>query len=710
MIRKEWNQNIAWALLGAIGFGIALTVTVRNAYYTQTQFPLEAYWMACLKACTLAAPVLGFLMGLLQILPEKRRDLWAFLMHRPVSTLTLFAGKALAGAMLYAIAIGIPIVGAAWYAAAPGHLNGPFDVRMPLDCVGAAFAGWPCYFAGLLVALRPARWYGSRILPLFVALPLPFLYGEGAISEFCQIIALSIVLAAVYAISAYGAFASTAEFESQPRSARTALAALLWSSAVVLYLLLTMNPALIGLIRQRPAVTLEQFNVLNDGRIALTSPARDSDTSLWACDRNGVVLEGKRRLIGPDTVFPITLTHADHNLRSYLDDHEYVFPYTTSHEPIPAAGSQSGYAIDSRAASDEGSDGVTWYFNDRSRQLLGYQGNQLVSVAGSNGFYSPEKRDMAGHFDAPLPAMMSMIGSYQFLMRQGSRLMAVSLDQRSVQPIALPVTARDVRLAATWPAFVTSESNTRKRIAELPCYSIVTRDRIYFLNRANTLLFSALRQFTESRYPIVSVTAFPRDGREFVFYQKTAGDGFAPGQLSVLDGSGRQIALTPIPEIKAIPMGNDDAANNPSGYDAIGCPITLAAFVAQGYGHALIENKRAVRELIICIAAAIAWALCGLLISRRWGLRWTACIPWAIAAFLLGIPGVIAQLALRGYPTRVPCPNCKNPRAATEDLCEYCGAPFPGPTINGTEIFGDLCSTNASSIMAVTVAEKDFIR
>ena len=96
---------------------------------------------------------------------------------------------------------------------------------MTLGCVGAVVAAWPCYFAGLLVALRPARWYGSRILPLAAALPLPFLNGSGAIPEFWQVAALSLIVCVVYVTAGYGAFAGTGEFERQSRPTKTALAA-----------------------------------------------------------------------------------------------------------------------------------------------------------------------------------------------------------------------------------------------------------------------------------------------------------------------------------------------------------------------------------------------------------------------------------------------------------------------------------------------------
>ena len=88
-------------------------------------------------------------MGLLQILPELRRDQWAFLVHRPASRTTLFFGKALPGVCLYLAATTLPLLALAAWDGLPGRSAAPFDWRFTLGGWAAILAGLPLYFAGL---------------------------------------------------------------------------------------------------------------------------------------------------------------------------------------------------------------------------------------------------------------------------------------------------------------------------------------------------------------------------------------------------------------------------------------------------------------------------------------------------------------------------------------------------------------------------------
>jgi hypothetical protein len=70
--------------------------------------------------------VVGFLLGLIQILPELKRDRWAALLHRPVSRGVILRGKVVAGLILYAVATVLPFLYFVWQAATPGHFAAPF--------------------------------------------------------------------------------------------------------------------------------------------------------------------------------------------------------------------------------------------------------------------------------------------------------------------------------------------------------------------------------------------------------------------------------------------------------------------------------------------------------------------------------------------------------------------------------------------------------
>ena len=117
-----------------------------------------------------AGALVAMLIGFAQMIRERRGDRWGFLTHRPVSRTTLFLAKASAGILLYAAAYAIPVaVGIVW-AATPGHLAVPFDARMALPAAADLACGVVFYLAALVIAMRDARWFGSRALAVGAAL------------------------------------------------------------------------------------------------------------------------------------------------------------------------------------------------------------------------------------------------------------------------------------------------------------------------------------------------------------------------------------------------------------------------------------------------------------------------------------------------------------------------------------------------------------
>ena len=113
--------------------------------------------------------IFGALLGWLQIHNERHRDLWAFLIHRPLSRTKIFAAKSVAGLSLYTLGAGLPLLGFIFMTWMPGHIAAPFEWRMVLPVLSFFLAGIVFYFAGMLTGLRQARWYASRGLGLGAA-------------------------------------------------------------------------------------------------------------------------------------------------------------------------------------------------------------------------------------------------------------------------------------------------------------------------------------------------------------------------------------------------------------------------------------------------------------------------------------------------------------------------------------------------------------
>ena len=69
------------------------------------------------------------MLGWLQVHNERRPDLWAFLIHRPMTRTGIFLGKVIAGLGLYALVVGLPLLGFIVWARLPGACRGAVRAR-----------------------------------------------------------------------------------------------------------------------------------------------------------------------------------------------------------------------------------------------------------------------------------------------------------------------------------------------------------------------------------------------------------------------------------------------------------------------------------------------------------------------------------------------------------------------------------------------------
>jgi hypothetical protein len=109
-------------------------------------------------------------LGFRQSTRESGTSSYLFLLHRPWARDKIFLTKLAVGAALLLVCGAVPIVEYAWWASTPGDVAAPFEWSMTLG----HWTGWAimplAYLAAFLSGLRPARWYGTRLLPLLALL------------------------------------------------------------------------------------------------------------------------------------------------------------------------------------------------------------------------------------------------------------------------------------------------------------------------------------------------------------------------------------------------------------------------------------------------------------------------------------------------------------------------------------------------------------
>ena len=667
MFWKECRENVTWAILGTLCLSLTLAYSVYNDGAGLT---LSTVWNNATQILTLGAPFMGLALGLLQVLPETRRDRWAFLVHRPASRTRLFFGKALPGLFLYGVTTLLPLAGLlAWYAFY-SRLAGPFDARFLLGPLAAILGGLAFYFAGLLIALRPARWYGSRTLPAVIALLAPF--AVTVLPEFWQTAGVSLLTAGVLGLAAWGSFTTTGQYVGQTRPARFSLGLVLLagSAGVTVALMTTLFTVAANVFpRQLGSDPATAFNNVHyefdaQGRPFLVRDEGDSSGVVrqTVTDAAGKVIG--RREWGTHvakspllTFLPLYTSAPGDNQGRYSDPGRYV------------------QLLGAETTDPQGRTQRAWYYVSAARQIVGYDvhgtGMPPASRATLFGYLGPRgfsrSADAAGRFEADASSGFGIEGSAP-LIRSRHALYAYDTVARTIRVLQESHSAAGIE-GLTW----------------VPSAGlIVSADGLLTVYSGNKVRFTVPAFAAPNTYAVQ--VAVPPGGSPFYFrYYQAAGPGGPALHLVTVGTDGRVLGARALRE---------PPSSNP------GLPrLSLRAALAM----LLVPPA-----LIVPAAASIPWGsdvkqfvLLGLLsvfmgllsaglagrISRRLGDTKRTQFAWAFGVFWLGLYGVLMLLALREWPARVPCPNCGRRRVVTREACEHCGAAFDRPARDGTEIF-----------------------
>jgi hypothetical protein len=124
---------------------------------------------------------------------ESSRGTFLFLLHRPLSRDAIVLTKLAAGLGVLVASSCLPIVVYGWWAAIPGHHASPFEWSMTLPAWGVALCVAPwIYFGAFLSGIRPARWFGTRLLPLLAIPALMVLVGQYTLNAVFAVVGLSV--------------------------------------------------------------------------------------------------------------------------------------------------------------------------------------------------------------------------------------------------------------------------------------------------------------------------------------------------------------------------------------------------------------------------------------------------------------------------------------------------------------------------------------
>jgi len=170
LMLKELRETAWIALVGLVAH---LAIVANCAGYNiflpflqtvRSDFPF--YYDGFVDSFCKVSIALAVALGLRQTAFESRASTWLFLLHRPASVRRVLAAKLAVGGGLYLICGLIPILSYAAWAAIPGKHPSPFFWWMTADAWKAFGLIGIVYLGAFLAGMRPARWFGTRLLPL----------------------------------------------------------------------------------------------------------------------------------------------------------------------------------------------------------------------------------------------------------------------------------------------------------------------------------------------------------------------------------------------------------------------------------------------------------------------------------------------------------------------------------------------------------------
>jgi len=637
IIFKELRENAKWALLMLLGLAAAMAYAI---YTDHSGFSLVSSAMEMVTG--LGFPVVGFALGLLQILQDQRRGRWEFLTHRPISRTEIFFAKVLAGAALYLLAATVPLAAVTGWVATPGHLAAPFDWHMVLPRLGDLFEGLMWYATGLLVAARKARWIGSRLMPIGLALIVAVLAWALPLNFWEALLILSGGILVILP-AAWATFDAGGIYESQPAITRflqvinveagLALCVLL-VTAILISLIQFLNP---GPIRPYEAYRIDVIgrvlrHALVSGRYFLQGRGVGATVGDPSLAMAYLSLQGY-----PSEESPWQERRTDWGLQGsdpyirYLGYGNY-FPWT-----------------------------VQWFYVVQRRTIEGFDGDshRFIGSIGPNGFVPAPQ---------PAPAFPDPIYPQSFQSIAPGRTAAYRLDLNRHEIHAILKTTPQDPILAIGPLYKHDQYRDTGTV-------IVTNNNVHILQNDH----ESCRIPMEHSAPYSLAIGQTRDGRFILFYTIAYDDPSHRSDWVVeADPHGqivRRTGLAPLPP---------SYTGDPwwiEGVRALAWPPFLLVIIA--FTRGLIDRVDVAVVSIMAVASARAVVpLC-----RRYVLDRRATILWIIAALLLGLPGVLALLSLRQLPARTICPSCGKPRVVTREACEHCGAPVGRPPMHGIEVF-----------------------
>ncbi len=665
LIRKELREHFKVALVGLVVLLLLIVLKYRdyawdlkNEFLTRDTQPLMGDGVVGILSFFCA--IFGGLLGWLQVWNERHRDLWAFLIHRPLTRPQIFLGKTFAGLLLYLLMPGLPLLGCILWVAIPGHVPAPFEWSMALPIAAAFLGGIVYYFAGMLTGLRQARWYASRCLGLVMAILVSIQVMNSF--EFWHALVFIAAGVAILGTAVWGAFRSDGHYEGQPVSGKAALTTVLGAGLALVVFIVTLL-AIQVVFRGMAEEEWSRYVMTKGGAIYKVTSKSDGRSNVL---RLVVDLNHER--------IPEWKTGVPENSEFLRGERESTTSFI--HLPSPYGWRRQPNFLSSHRFFTlwRINSGTVWYYWRPYGCLVGYDltTRRLIGTLGPNGFSQalPAAADDPHHsVELTWPALGRTLAT-------SNAVYEVDLDHRVTRRI---FTSDDGRILAGLDLL----NNGADWIYTL----IVAEHSIVLLDPQGTLVrkqpFQPIPRFEDQ----VKVSYLEPAGQYAIWVSERSRTnspvGGSPPMLVTWFGRGQgasqSVELPPLaPEHEGLILQKKLlCAPLPPVFVA-----TLPLLEGHPWPSAIPKEMLRLSLIVALVCVPVVWWL-----GRRYHFSVAAKVSWGGFIVLTGIPGLLAFLSVQEWPARESCPQCGKLRVVDREQCEHCGAEFPPPEKTGTEIF-----------------------
>jgi hypothetical protein len=601
--------------------------------------------------------IFGAVLGWLQVHNERRPDLWAFLIHRPMTRSGIFLAKVMAGLGLYALVVGLPLLGFIVWARLPGHVAAPFEPAMLWPVAMYVLGGVLYYFAGMLSDLRQVRWYGSRVLGLGTAIIVSSLLTMSP--ELWQSLVLIFLGAAVLATAVWGGIQRDGHYHGQPALGKAALTVVLMPGCLIV--------AAISTLLFRNFLPRDEVPRRSSNYCVTTNGVIFKVTDDGMGQQKIVDLEGKP-LKDEQTGNLIDASAFNRRIAAVTS-----FDVETGDDSSHQNWMQNDFLLTRGWRNDPD---TLWYYWRRYGRLVGYDvtTRRCIGSLGPKGFAA----DLVGAGDR-FDETDGPAGTRT--LRTATAVFQVDTAQRAAK--SLFTTTEDDPILAT--AEVAKEDYGWQ-------YTIVATKRfVYLLTAEGKPVWKAPYEPADPKSTRLLLYYLEPPG-QFALWVAPGGRA-AGGALEQHPGRvvwvARDQGVRKSTDLPALPPSHRGLILEEKLMSLVMPPALLAALPVLKVGLWATGVPREV-SLLSWASSILVCLPVGLCLGWRYRFSFAAQAGWAVFHVLFGVPGLLAFLSVQEWPAREACPNCKKPRVVDRAQCEHCEADFAPPEKTGTEVFAPL--------------------